>query len=172
MVWFKQWGLLIIMALAILGNTLNGQQTEINFPGEKENLGKNVNTKFVDTHPLISADGQTLYFVRQNYPGNIKGRSDDQDIYYSNLKNGNWSPAKNFGSPINDKYPNGVFSVSPDKNTMLLINSYNKDSTIKAGASISHNTEKAGANLRPSGSKICGITAGMLIFIYPATEMH
>jgi len=136
---FKQGYLLILLAL--LGNILKGQETEVNFPGEKENLGKNVNTKYIDTHPLISSDGQTLYFVRQNYPGNIRGRSDDQDIYYSNLKNGKWSLANNFGSPINDKYPNGVFSVSPDKNTMLLINSYNKDGTVKAGASISHKTK-------------------------------
>jgi len=48
----------------------------------KKNLGDSINTSFFETKPLISPDGQTLYFARQNYPDNIDGEMDEQDIYY------------------------------------------------------------------------------------------
>ncbi len=101
---------------------------ENSFTSEKEDLGFNINTSYSEIKPIISPDGKTLYFVRQNYPGNVFGKQDPQDIYFSNWEYGEWSMAKNIGSPLNNAHPNGVSSVSADGNTLLLINHYQKQS--------------------------------------------
>ena len=106
----------------------------------KENLGSNVNSHYTETKPVISADGKTLYFCRQNYPNNIRGKQDQQDIYYSKLIDGEWSSAVNIGWPLNDQHPNGISSVSPDGNSVLLINEYISGGYVKPGVSISHKT--------------------------------
>jgi outer membrane protein OmpA-like peptidoglycan-associated protein len=102
----------------------------------KENLGALINTSYADTKPIISPDGKTLYFTRQFYPGNIKGVKDAQDIYYSSSIGGQWTKAMNIGAPLNDKYPNGVSGITPDGNTILVLNAYS-GKTIKNGVSIS-----------------------------------
>jgi OmpA-OmpF porin, OOP family len=91
----------------------------LNFSSDVENLGDKVNTGFTETKPIISADGKTLYFVRQNYTYNQGGKKDDQDIWYSEIRNGKWSYAANLGKPLNDVNPNGVSSVSTDGNTLI-----------------------------------------------------
>lgn len=102
----------------------------------KENLGASINTSYADTKPVISPDGKTLYFTRQFYPGNVKGIKDAQDIYFSTSINGTWTKAINIGMPLNDKYPNGVSAITPDGNTMLVLNAYSEKG-ITNGVSIS-----------------------------------
>jgi len=102
----------------------------------KENLGASINTSYADTKPVISPDGKTLYFTRQFYPGNVKGIKDAQDIYYSTELNGQWTKAMNIGTPLNDKFPNGVSGITPDGNTILVLNAYG-EKTIANGVSVS-----------------------------------
>ena len=109
------------------------------------NLGPNVNTRYVDTHPVISPDGRTLYFARQDHPGNVGGGRDPQDVWYSTLtsgKNRTWSLAKNLGEPINTPDdPNGIASVSANGQQAMVINIYNRDGTIDPmGCSLSKRT--------------------------------
>jgi len=109
------------------------------------NLGPNVNTRYVDTHPVISPDGRTLYFARQDHPGNVGGGRDPQDVWYSTLtsgKNKTWSLAKNLGEPINTPDdPNGIASVSANGQQAIVINIYNRDGTIDPmGCSLSKRT--------------------------------
>lgn len=92
---------------------------------ERLRIGEAVNTKYNETKPLISPTGKTLYFARQNAPTNFKGIRDAQDIYYSVQEGGNWAAAQNMGAPLNDRYPNGINSVSPDGNTLVVLNAYN-----------------------------------------------
>ncbi len=114
---------------------------EITFSAQKERLSSLINTEYKEIKPLISPDGATLYFVRQNYPSNIGGKKDMQDIYFSDHVNGKWRLAQNIGAPLNDREPNGICSVSPDGNTVLVINAYNPDGSIEGnGVSISHRT--------------------------------
>jgi outer membrane protein OmpA-like peptidoglycan-associated protein len=62
-----------------------------------ENLGSQINSRFRDFQPHISADEQTLYFC-SNRPRGL-GKT---DIWYSKRKhNGDWGPAMNMGEPIN-----------------------------------------------------------------------
>ena len=114
------------------------------FDSTMVNLGPNVNSKYVDTHPVISSDGRILFFARQESPQNVGGASDPQDVWYSTLTNPEkktWSLAKNIGGPINTRGPNGLTSVSSDGNTALLINVYNPDGTLDPkGMSFTHRT--------------------------------
>lgn len=91
------------------------------FTSRKKSLGGSVNTYYTETKPVISPDGRTLYFARQFYKGNINGERDPQDIYVSRKLGDGWTEAENAGYPLNDKKGNGVCSVSPDGNTLLLI---------------------------------------------------
>jgi len=123
----------LTIILFILSVSLTYAQTDT-----PKNLGPNVNSSYQETKPVISPDGKTLFFARQNYPENYGGSDDPQDIYISQQRNGSWSTARNIGEPLNDKYPNGVSSVTPDGNTMLIINAYNEYGDVLDGASISH----------------------------------
>lgn len=116
-------------------------QQEMAFTAPKEHLGPNINTPYVEAKPVISSDGKTLYFTRQNSPQNKGGRKDDGDIYFSTWQNEQWSPAINIGEPINDSNTNGVTAVSPDGNTLLLINQYTTRGAVQTGASISRRTK-------------------------------
>jgi len=107
----------------------------IRFAAASEKLSGNVNTAYGEAKPILSPDGKTLYFVRQNAPGNFAGKNDDQDIYFSNYINGEWSVAQNIGAPLNDKFPNGICSISADGNTIYVINAYNEDGTVENGIS-------------------------------------
>ncbi len=116
----------------------SGVSSDLRFNKPKENLGIQVNSDYTETKPVISGDGKTLYYCRQNHPGNIRGKQDEQDIYYSQLEDGKWTAAKNIGWPLNDQHPNGISSVSPDGNSLLLINEYVSGGYVKPGVSIAH----------------------------------
>lgn len=106
------------------------------------NLGKAVNSNEDDITPVITPDGEGIYFSRRYYPQNVGGPSDVQDIYYSELTNGSWSTAQNMGTTLNNHGPNAVCSVTPDGNTLLLINTYYPDGKQKGqGLSISKRTK-------------------------------
>jgi len=100
----------------------------VKFDSSLVNLGPNVNSRYVDTHPVISPDGRTLFFARQDHPGNVGGGNDPQDVWYSTLQNSKaktWGPAKNLGAPINTPDdPNGLASVTASGNSVVLTGVY------------------------------------------------
>lgn len=135
-------GLALAASQPLGGDQYNEEDEEITFFAKKEKLSRKVNSPFLECKPVISPDGNRLYFARRNSPDNIGGKRDDQDIYYTDFKNGEWQEAVNAGKPLNDKYPNGVCSVSPDGNTLLLINAYYDNGIPEAdGISISRKTK-------------------------------
>ena len=108
----------------------------------KERLSENVNSKYKEYKPLLSPDGQTLYFSRKNHPDNIGGVKDEEDIWYSQLgSNGEWQMAQNIGSELNNKGPNFISSVTPDGKAVLLGNRYLKNGKMEAGVSMSKNID-------------------------------
>lgn len=61
------------------------------------NLGAKINTPYDENTPFIHADGKTLYFASNGWPG-----FGDKDIFYSRLStNGEFSTPINLGYPIN-----------------------------------------------------------------------
>jgi OmpA-OmpF porin, OOP family len=110
-----------------------------------EVLDKNVNSDVSELSPVLSPDGKTLYFSRQNHPENIGGVNDKEDIWFSELDStGRWQLAKNMGPQFNNAGPNFVNSiqaVTPDGKSavMLLGNKYLDNGKMLAGVSISSN---------------------------------
>lgn len=107
---------------------------------KKENLGRNINTKYPEHWPVISPDGKTLYFLRENHPDNF---AESGDIWFSTLQaDGIWTLAKHLGKPLNTLDGGSVCSVSPDGNTLLLLGLYNQTGRINyEGFSLSHKTK-------------------------------
>lgn len=101
-----------------------------------------VNSQYPEMGPLVSPDGNTLYFSRYRDPGNVGGKDDDEDIWYAewDAKANTWGEAKNIGAPLNNKFPNFINSISPDGNTILLGNAYSIDGSMRQGVSMSHRT--------------------------------
>lgn len=115
----------------------------LEFQEKPENLGAEVNSIYDELAPKITPDGKAVYFTRKYHPDNLGGFKDEDDVWYSELKNqfGKWTNAVNMSSPINNQYNNFVQSITPDGNTLLLGNVYNKDGTMSPGVSITNITE-------------------------------
>lgn len=61
------------------------------------NMGKNVNSRFWDSQPSLSADGRVLFFS-----SNRRGGFGGNDIWYTERKDdGTWEVAKNLGPEVN-----------------------------------------------------------------------
>ncbi len=88
-------------------------------PNKKQNLGANINTAEDELGPVISTDGKTLYFARQNVPENTGGKDDDEDVYMSQWIEGAWTKAKNMGRAINTTGTDNLLAVSADNNSMM-----------------------------------------------------
>jgi len=104
-------------------------------------LDSNVNTIYNELRPLISPDGNNLYFSRQNSPENVGGVNDDEDIWVAkrDTASGLWQKAENVGYPLNNKGPNFINSISADGSTMLLLlgNQYYSKNRMTQGVSMS-----------------------------------
>ncbi|TWI14622.1 outer membrane protein OmpA-like peptidoglycan-associated protein [Flavobacterium cauense R2A-7] len=91
---------------------------------------------YEEVNPVVSADGNTLYYDRKDCPMNIEGNKDD--IWFSTKDAaGNWTASKNMGRPLNNRDYNFVISSSPDNNTLLLGNKYAADGVSPNGAGVS-----------------------------------
>ncbi len=110
-----------------------------------EKLDASVNSDVSEMNPMLSPDGKTLYFSRQNHPGNVGGVKDKEDIWYSELgADGKWSLARNMGPEFNNEHPNfinAITSPTPDGKTVLLVlgNKYLDNGKMLAGVSVSNN---------------------------------
>lgn len=80
------------------------------------NLPGGVNTSHWESQPSLSADGQTLYFVRGLRGKNTNGNS---DIYVSELQSeGNWGAAKRLSDVINTPFSEESVCIHPDGKTL------------------------------------------------------
>ena len=79
------------------------------------NLGKNINSKYNDYAPTLSADEKTLIFTSRR-EGNKGVRTDEgdffEDIYIAKNENGKWMPAQNIGKAINTEMHEAIVYLS------------------------------------------------------------
>jgi len=109
----------LFISLSLLFLFVFSQEIEI------QNLGNNVNSSCAEYNPIISADGNTLYFMRSNFPINTKGTAESQDIWISLLSgDGKWLEAQFAGPYLNRSQFNTLFNVSPDGNKLLIGGAY------------------------------------------------
>lgn len=79
-----------------------------------------LNTEAKESHPLLSADGQTMYFVRTNHLQNI-GEEDKADIWVSFRDSiGNWSNSVNIGAPLNNDNDNKIVGVNLSNDVLYM----------------------------------------------------
>lgn len=127
----------------IEGNKLPINELEgLYYTDKPVSLGKGVNSKYDEMTPVISPNGNMIYFSRKKSPQNVGGPQDVQDVYVSSIKDGIWQTAQNVNTPINNFAPNAVYSVTPDGNTLLLLGHYDEKGQPKGqGISVSSKEE-------------------------------
>lgn len=107
----------ILVVFCCVSMPFLGQLYEFSKP---ERLPGLVNSSAEESNPVLSHDGKSLYFVRTFDTKNIGGIY-DQDIWFSHLKNGNWTSPKPL-TALNNKLHNAVISthLSPKDSTTRL----------------------------------------------------
>lgn len=84
-------------------------------------MGEEINTPYSELQPIVTPDGEELYFVRKYYPLNTGGASDPDDIYMSRRKaNGKWEKPENVGPPLNSEGSDALFWFSEDGSKALV----------------------------------------------------
>lgn len=88
---------------------------------EPKALNDAVNTDHEETYPLLSPDGNTLYFSRILYPDNVGGKFSGSDIWTSTQRNGGtWSKAVPL-QRLNDRSNSAVVGASADGKTLYIM---------------------------------------------------
>jgi outer membrane protein OmpA-like peptidoglycan-associated protein len=89
--------------------------------GKPSPLGPGVNTPANELHPVLTADGKTLYFVRTRFAGNTEGVAESGDIWSSQTTDGgqSWSPATR-PEGLNTPQHNGVQAVLGGGDALLV----------------------------------------------------
>lgn len=115
---------------------------------EQINLGPNINSQYSEVGPVISPDGETLFFHRNNHPDNTYGTTSSQDIWYSELdSDGNWGQSRRLAPPLNERKFNSLKGVKPDGNTILIEGAFVNGKYAGRGLSFSHQTDKGWGQL-------------------------
>ena len=97
---------------------------------EPARLPGTINSTAEENLPLLSADGQSLFFNRTFHNGNVGGAFAGQDIWMSTLNpDSSWTMATNdFPSHsvefLNDEYNNACVGISKNSDTVYLLNKY------------------------------------------------
>lgn len=131
-------------------------------------LGQEVNSDDEELAPMLSPDGQTLYFTRAFHSKNTGGKYAGTDIWISRKDaNGNWTPAVNAGKPWNNKRSNAVIGISADGSTVYLSNAYNNRSGISFSKLV------AGKWTKPEFIPVPGINRDdfVSVYVHPSTDV-
>src|SRR5690606_41684618 len=105
----------LFLTLLCTGFSLAVFAQEVSARYELVKMDKSVNTFHHEAAPVISPDGNTLYFFVQDHPENTLGKDDTQDIWVSKKDaNGVWSAAEHLRNPYNIHPSNQVFTVFDD----------------------------------------------------------
>lgn len=88
------------------------------------NMGALINSPLHDHCPLVTADGNTLYFTsrREGTTGGLKDPNGQyfEDIYMARRVDEVWSNATNAGVPLNSTVQDATVGLSPDGESMIL----------------------------------------------------
>lgn len=107
-----------------------------------------LNTRYHESGPVVSPDGNTLYWFVDNHPENsFYGKeAHNQDIWYANRQeDGSWSAPIHMGNPLNQSQFNQVLTVLNEGNTLLI-----RGGTSKNAKGLAVSTRRNGKWSRPS----------------------
>ena len=136
-----------------ISDTRRSQKIEINNiiyaePLQRPIPIRRVNSRDAERVPIISPDGQTLFFARK-YNNAANNEEDHDDIWISKKQDDGWSRANNAGPPLNDKSHNFVIAVNPTGNVLYLAGDYTRNQK-----GVSFSVRKNGKWTVPRGLKI------------------
>ncbi|MBL4587682.1 MAG: PD40 domain-containing protein, partial [Flavobacteriales bacterium] len=99
------------------------------------NLGPDINTKYSEYCPIVSADGQVLIFTSRREGGTGIAVDDDgnfyEDIYICHKqKDGKWSKPKSIGANINSAGHEAAIGLSPDGQLLFIYKDDNNDGNV------------------------------------------
>ena len=96
-----------------------------------------INSGYDEQNPVLTPDGQRLYFVRSGHPQNIAGVIDRGDIWYADKTEKGWSAPVHAGNVINHNGLNGIVGFSADGQRIYLLNYKDTGGTVRGGISMS-----------------------------------
>lgn len=107
-----------------------------------ENLGEHINSEYEDLAPVITPDGKRMYFIRKHHPENTYGGYNTEDAWYADYSNetNSWGPAVHMDIKFNAHQVNGINSISPDGNTILVSGWWGEEGHNRIGFSLRHRT--------------------------------
>lgn len=83
-------------------------------PFNPKNLGDSINSKYLDLFPSLTADENTLVFMRRD----PYGKDWNEDFYISHFVKEHWTKARNMGDELNSIYQDGAMSLTNKGNEM------------------------------------------------------
>ncbi len=117
----KSKGIFSWISIVLITLTLNGYSQPPKY--EVTGIDDSINSPHDEQAPVLSPEGNLLYFTRAQHPGNIGGRRDTGDIWISEKDgDGNWTTPANAGEPLNNGEYNAVIGL--DDNAIYLIGHY------------------------------------------------
>ena len=107
----------------------------------QEPISERLNSQFDELHPVISPDGQFLFYTIRFHPKNIGGELDPGDIWISELKsNSEWSKPENAGELWNNTGYNILFKFfASGQKALLLTQNEGEKPTLAISSLINNN---------------------------------
>lgn len=162
---------LFVLLCCLIPGALRGQNSQ--------NIFQRVNSPYDEQNPVLSADGQTLFFTVGNHPSNIGGKKDPGDIWISRKDGDGWSLPEHAGPVLNDRGYNAVAGVSPDGRQLFLHGHYSGNASAAKTQGIS--VSRLGNNgwsrpenihipyfLNKSGTPCGALSADNSVFVFSA----
>jgi outer membrane protein OmpA-like peptidoglycan-associated protein len=107
---------------------------------QQEPISEKINSKYDELHPVISPDGNFLFYTIRFHPRNSGGELDPGDIWVSELKsNGDWSKPENAGELWNNNGYNILYKFFDRGTKALLLNQNELNKPIIAVSSFVEN---------------------------------
>lgn len=113
---------LLLTAIPLL---VSGQLLEFH---SVRKLPQGVNSTGEESLPLLSPDGQQLFFTRAMYAGNAGGKFSGIDAWFSEANGGIWKSSSNtLPGGINNEGHNAIIGISQDGNTRYFMSASPKE---------------------------------------------
>jgi hypothetical protein len=113
----------------------------VNIEGKAIPINSTINGAYEELKPVLAPCGKRLYFSRIFHPHNTYGKTDSEDIWYTEFDTptGEWSEPIRVTGVLNNAGPNFINNVSVTGDTIILGNQYLKKGKMRAGVSYSVN---------------------------------
>lgn len=107
---------------------VQAQELVFNTPIQLSSL---INSNDEELAPMLSPDGNTLYFIRAFHDANTGGKFAGSDIWMSRKdEQDQWMQASRMDNIWNNKRSNAVVGINADQNVVYLLNGYNNKSGV------------------------------------------